>query len=251
MTTLKNGTNGVETEKVKTPVSKIFAEFTSDLKYESIPVEIRSQLKILLLDYIGVAVYGAHGAESSEPFYAATRALSAHGTATVFAKGATFQAQYAMLLNGAFSHTLDFDDTHLGGILHPGASVMTAALIEAESQLVTGKELLTAAAAGYEIACRLGVALGGGGFARGFHNTGTCGLFGAIVTIARLRNLSAKVTETALGVGISKAAGSMQYLQNGGWNKRLHPGFAAHDAYLCVAFAEAGVVSSTNTVSLR
>jgi 2-methylcitrate dehydratase PrpD len=240
-----NGVASTAASTVPEPVTKAIASFAASLTYDSIPPALISHLKVLILDYIGVSLFGSTKTESSEPFYAAIRSLNStsSGKSTVFSHGSTFQPQYAMLLNGAYGHTLDFDDTHLGGVVHPGVTVISAALTEAETLNSSGEQLLTAIAAGYEVICRLGVALGSGGFAKGYHNTSTCGIFGAIAVIANLRGLSAEMTEMAFGIGISKTAGCMQYLANGAWNKRLHPGFAAHDAYLAVAFAQAGVVS--------
>lgn len=233
----------IKTDRAQPPITRRFAEFVSDLKFRAIPPPVIEHLKTLLLDNLGVTIYGAKYTESSDPFFTAIKALNGScGRSTVVSKGSSFQPQYAMMLNGAYSHTLDFDDTHIEGVVHPGASVIAAALTEGESTKASGQQLLTAIAAGYEVVCRLGVAIGSSGFAKGFHNTSTCGIFGAIAAISSLRGLDADIIEMAFGVGISKTAGSMQFLTNGAWNKRLHPGFAAHDAYLSVAFAQAGVV---------
>jgi 2-methylcitrate dehydratase PrpD len=101
---------------------------------------------------------------------------------------------------------------------------------------------------GYEVTCRLGRELGTDAYHRGFHNTGTAGIFGAVAAIAVLKRLSPDTIEAAFGLAGSKAAGSMQYLDNGSWNKRLHPGFAVHDAFLCVALAESGVVGASRII---
>ena len=81
-----------------------------------------------------------------------------------------------------------------------------------------------------------------------FHITSIAGIFGAVASIAVLKHLSTEVVEMAFGLAGSKAAGSMQYLNNGSWNKRLHPGFAVHDAFMCVALAEAGVLGATCSI---
>ena len=92
-------------------------------------------------------------------------------------KGNGFLPQYASCLNAAYAHTLDFDDTFAAGALHPGVSVISAALAEAELLGADGKTLLTGLAAGYEVVCRISRALGAGAYERGFHNTGTAGIF--------------------------------------------------------------------------
>ncbi|PMD29631.1 2-methylcitrate dehydratase PrpD [Hyaloscypha variabilis F] len=246
---IPNGTaNGSKPHTSPPPITHNLAAFISTLEFSSIPARLIIDLKTLLLDHLGVALYGAQHTSSSAPFLAAINALNSSGTSTVLTRGSSFQPQYAMLLNGAYAHSLDFDDTHLEGVVHPGATVITAALTVAETLQSSGKELLTAIAAGHEVVCRLGIAIGSSGYAKGFHNTSTCGIFGAIAAISKLRGLKAEVIENAFGIGISKTAGNMQFLVSGAWNKRLHPGFAAHDAFLAVTFAEAGVVGALNAI---
>ena len=227
-------------------LTKLYANFVYSTSGQGLRPAVKDKLKELLLDYIGVTAAGATKADSSEPIFKAIISLgAANGSNTVLSKGQKFTAPYAALLNGTFGHSFDFDDTHLAGILHPGVTVISAALAEAETRKTSGEDLLVALAIGYEITCRLGVALGDAAYSRGFHSTATAGIFGAVAAISKLRELPEDIIEMAFGLAGSKAAGSMQYLDNGSWNKRLHPGFAAHDAFLCVALAEAGVIGAT------
>ena len=220
--------------------------FVASTQYESLPPAVIQKLKELLLDHIGVASSAAATADSSQPFLAGIKAFAGQqtGHCTVYATGKTFAPQFAALLNGAFAHTFDFDDTFAAGALHPGASVIPGALAQAEACGADAKTLLAALAVGFEVICRIARAVAAGSYERGFHSTGTAGIYGAIAAAARVKGLSAETTEAAFGLAGSKAAGSMQFLENGAWNKRLHPGFAAHDAFLCTALAEAGVVGS-------
>jgi 2-methylcitrate dehydratase PrpD len=231
-------------------VTKALARFVSETGGAAISPELSTKAKCLLLDYLGVSSSAAFSAESSPSFLAAIKSFagSAQGQNTVLVKGSSFLPQYAALLNGAWCHTYDFDDTHLDAVLHPGSSLISAALAEAETQNAPGTKLLTALLVGYEVACRLGIALNFGAYDRGFHNTGTVGLYGSIAAVCKLRNCPQQVVEDAFGLAVSKAAGSMQFLDNGAWNKRLHPGFAAHDALLCVTLAEAGVLGASRAV---
>ncbi|KAI7254716.1 hypothetical protein KC345_g11229, partial [Hortaea werneckii] len=177
--------------------------------------------------------------------------------------------QYAGLLNAALGHSLDFDDTYAPGTLHAGVTAIPAALLGVEILLnqtksqetavgsspttttttatttpehpLTPSTFLHAIALGYETTSLIGRELGYAAYKRGFHNTSTAGIFGAIATLSRLLQLSHAETVAAFGLAGSRAAGSMQYLANGAWNKRLHPGFAVHDAWMCVEMARAGV----------
>ena len=237
-------TNGVKSQP---SVTSELVCFVCDTTYEVLNPTIIQKIKELLLDHIGVASSAACNAESSKPFLDAITAFGGtQGHSTVYTKGKSFSIQSAALLNGAFAHTFDFDDTFAAGALHPGASVIPAALAQSELSKVDAKSLLTALAVGYEVICRIARALGSGSYERGFHSTGTAGIYGAIAAVAKVKKLSTATTEMAFGLAGSKAAGSMQFLDSGSWNKRLHPGFAAHDALLCIALAEAGVIGSSN-----
>jgi 2-methylcitrate dehydratase PrpD len=224
-------------------------QFIVDVKYDQLGERVVDKLKDLITDSIGIAAGAAAICDSSEPFLQAVIALGGKaGQSTVFTKGSAFSPQYAGLLNAAFAHSFDFDDTHAGSILHPGATAIPAALAQAELQNTDGKTLLLAIAVGYEITCRIGCGYNYGGYTRGFHNTATAGIFGAVATISKIKGLSVDQVRNAFGLAVSKAAGLITFLHNGSWNKRLHPGFAVHDAFMAVALAEAGVVGATRPI---
>jgi 2-methylcitrate dehydratase PrpD len=233
--------------KISVPsATEILAQFGAGIRFEELPSAVVDRLKECFLDNIGISAFAAVYAESSEPFRVATRAMSGEGgQGTVIGEPHPYPFAHAAFLNGAFAHTLDFDDTNLVGSLHPGAPVVAAALAAAEQANVNGRELIEALAAGYEVSCRVGAALGPTGYDRGFHLTAVAGVFGAVVAVAKVRKLSAQVIANALGLAGSRACGSMQYLENGAWNKRLHPGFGARDALFAVELASAGVIGAS------
>ena len=181
-------------------MTKIFSDFVANLKYNSIAPEIRENLKSYLLDYICISAFAAAKVESSDSFYRAILAFSgnAPGNATVLTKAHKLLPQYAALLNGAYCHTLDFDDTFAEGPTHIGCAIISAGLAQAEVSGVGGKTLLTGLAAGYEIACRLARALGTGAYERGFHNTGTASIFGAIATIMKIKGANSATIKPRL-----------------------------------------------------
>lgn len=232
------------------PVTKLFVDFVAHAKPSVLTPTLVEQLKLYLLDYFGVTIAAANAWESTEQILQGILALGAHGgISTVVLKGQKFLPQYAGLLNATYGHSMDFDDTYAAGSLHAGVCAISAALTQAElSEKGTVEQFMLAAAVGYEVICRLGKELGPDAYARGFHNTATAGIFGAVASIAVLKQLPAAIVESAFGLALSKAAGSMQYLENGSWNKRLHPGFAVHDAFICVSLAEAGVLGSSRAI---
>lgn len=241
-----NGVNGT-TKPNEIPVTSIFSNFVANVRPDVLTAQVRDRLKEYILDFIGVTLAASHSSDSTEPICNAVKALGGQtGTYTVLGKGKAFTPPYAGLLNATLGHSLDFDDTYAKGTLHAGVTAIGAGLTQAE---VLGNDVdidrfLLAVAVGYEVTCRLGRELGNEAYARGFHNTSTAGIFGAVATISVLKQLSTETVANAFGLAGSKAAGSMQYLENGSWNKRLHPGFAVHDAFQCVALAEAGVIGA-------
>ncbi|KAF4460920.1 2-methylcitrate dehydratase [Fusarium albosuccineum] len=231
------------------PVTAILAAFVANVESKDLTPTIIERIKEFLLDYLGVTVAASHGWESTPEILKAIHALGAKsGSSTAVLQGRAYLPQYAGLLNATFGHSMDFDDTYAPGSLHPGVCAFAASLTQAELQNASTEQFMLAAAVGYEVICRIGRELGNEAYARGFHNTATAGIFGAVAAISVLKRLPAPVIEHAFGLALSKAAGSMQYLENGSWNKRLHPGFAVHDAFTSVALAEAGVVGAARSI---
>jgi 2-methylcitrate dehydratase PrpD len=253
-----NGTNGVRASSkpglgTSLPVTIILADWIASSTTSSLTPSMRTKLSDLILDYIGITASAAHTSESTPSIISALTALnppSPSQPCTVIASFLRHPPHIASLLNATFAHSLDFDDTHAPSTLHPGVTSISAALACAEtlSPAPSNDTLLLAISIAYEVTCRLGTELGFPAYSRGFHNTSTAGIFGAIAAIAVLKSLSSSIIANAFGLAGSCAAGSMQYLDNGSHNKRLHPGFASHDAFVCVALAEAGVVGATRII---
>ena len=228
------------------------ADFAVSASFDAMPQMVRDRMKQCFLDFIGNSAFAALEAESSAPFRAGVQALApTGGEGTVVGESRRYPYPYAALLNGAYAHTLDFDDTSVYGALHPGVVVVPAALAEAERTNASGRDFVAALAVGFEIACRVGAAIGQTVYDRGFHNTSVAGIFGAVAAAGRLRGLDGATIENAFGLAGSMAAGSMQYMANGAWNKRLHPGFAAHDALVALAFAESGTRGAAQAIEGR
>ncbi|TGJ86598.1 hypothetical protein E0Z10_g2165 [Xylaria hypoxylon] len=244
-----NGPDAGAGAKTTDGITEALCKFIVEVKYDQLDEKLVDQIKDYVTDCIGISAGAAAICKSSEPFLRSVIALGGKsGQSTVFTKGSAFSPQYAGLLNAAFAHSFDFDDTHASSILHPGSTAIPAALAQAELLNSDGKTLLLGIAVGYEITCRIGRAYNFGGYARGFHNTATAGIFGAVAAISKIKGLSLDQVKNAFGLAESKAAGSIQFVDNGAWNKRLHPGFAVHDAFVAVALAEAGVTGASRPI---
>jgi len=229
-------------------IARRYAEYATELRFEDLPPMVIAHAKKLILDIVANAIGGYAWMDSGPPIIAGVRHLNRDRTgATVLATGEPMAPEWATLANGSMAHSLDYDNHHARGVIHAGSSVVSCALAAGEETGADGRELITAVVIGYEIACRLAMALGPhSSHELGFHPTGTCAVFAGSAIIGRLRRLGVDVIENALGLNGSQAAGSMQYVANGAWNKRTHPGLATHGSFVAAALAEAGFVGSAD-----
>jgi len=227
------------------------AGYVAALKFEDIPPEVLQRAKMLTLDFLGSAIRAHRDAESTPSLLKMLEALAldGKGESTVFGDGRTFTPAVAALINGTLGHSLDFDDTHADSSLHPSAPVVPAALSVGEMLGASGRDVLTAIVAGYEVCCRLGNALDPTShYARGFHPTATAGTYGAAAAVSKLFGLSDVQVISAFGVSGSQAAGSLQFLINGAWNKRYQVGAAAMNGVIAATLARNGFVGSIESV---
>ncbi len=222
------------------PVAVALAEEMVALRDAPLPGPVLERAADLFCDFLGVALGGA-GEDSSLALRRGLERLRLRGDGTVLGIATRLPAPQAALANGVAAHALEMDDTHQGGSIHLGASVFPAALAAAELAGGSGDAVLRAAVAGYEVAARLAMALQPAEhYARGFHPTGTCGAFGAATAASLLLGLDAEALARALGIAGSQAAGSMEFLADGAWTKRLHPGWSACAGVHAAALAGAG-----------
>ncbi|MFG1372493.1 MmgE/PrpD family protein [Xanthobacter oligotrophicus] len=216
------------------------ASYAAGIRLADIPAEVVARAERLILDFVGNIVRGGFETDSAPALRALVEkaGFGAPGPCTVIGEARGYGPAAAALLNGAFGHSLDFDDTHAASSLHPSAPVIPAALAAAELTGASGADFVAAVIAGYEVCCRLGLALDPTRhYARGFHPTATAGTFGAAAAAGRLLGLAPETMVAAFGVAGSQAAGSLQFLANGAWNKRYQVGAAAMNGLLAALLA--------------
>lgn len=233
-----------------TPATRELAEFVSGISYDALPAEVRDRVKALTLDLAGIMLRARHEAESTPPMIAAVERLGlAGGRCTVIGDSVGYAPAGAAMINGTLAHSLDFDDTHAPGSLHPSAPIVPAAWAAAEMTGAGGKDVIAAIVAGYEVQIRLALALDPAAhYDRGFHPTATCGAFGAAATAGRLLGLDRGGFLNAFGIVLSKAAGSMQFLVNGAWTKRSHVGHAAMCGLIASTLAREGYKGAADAI---
>lgn len=207
-----------------------------------------AQVRYLLLDHAANSL-GGLDAESTRTV---RRFVAGRPGPSPASGGLRAPEEYAALVAGVSAHALESDDTHQPSSSHPGSAVFPTALALAESTDAGFDAFAEAVVAGYEVIARIGeAATAAGQYARGFHPTGTVGVFGAAVTAGRLLGLDAAELRSALGVALSQSAGSMAFLDGGAWTKRLHPGWAAHAGIVAARLAALGYIGPLDPIAGR
>ena len=225
-------------------VSKFLAErvgeFVAGTTVRDVPDEVLDRARHLILDAVGIAF-----ASTGYPFSGVAREALVpfgRGEHAVIGMSDRLSARDAATLNGILIHGMDFDDTHLESVAHTTSAVLPAVMSAAVETGASKRELLLAYVLGVEVTARVGIGAVGGMHAVGFHPTAIGGAFGAAVAVGRLSGLDTTRLATAQGVVGSMAAGLMEFLEDGSWTKRLHPGWAAACGITAASFARAGWV---------
>ena len=218
------------------------ADFAARLEFGALPPEVVASVKLRALDILGIALAASRSevAPSLRAMLEGWLPAGQGGPCTVAGSALTAPAPLAALVNGALAHGLDFDDTHAKSVTHASAVVLPAVLALGEALGADGRATITAAVAGYEAIARLGMAAPGAFHDRGWHATAVCGALAAALAAARLEGLDAGHLTSALGVAGSFASGVMEFLEDGSWVKRVHPGWAAHSGLVAAALARGG-----------
>lgn len=222
-------------------ITKKLAKFCAELKFDEFPPEVVDRAKYFALDFVGVAARGSRE-DSTKAMYQFVKEMGsmAKGGVVIGTRMRT-QHHYAALANGTSSHSLELDDVNNEASLHPGVAIFPAAFAACEMGAKNGRRFIEGVVLGYEVMIRLGKALGPKEhYSRGFHPTGTCGTFGATATVAKILGLNETQMVNAFGIAGSQAAGSMEFLAQGAWTKRMHPGWAAHNGIIASLLAKKG-----------
>jgi aconitate decarboxylase len=218
------------------PPTRRIAAFVSQLRYEHIPSTVCERLKLLVLDSLGCAIYGAH-LEWCRILRETLEQSDKTRDASIWGTDRKLSSVHATLVNGTQVQGFELDDVHREGILHVGAVTLPAlaAIAETHAQL-SGKDFITAALAGYEIGPRVGLCMGPQHIGQGWHSGATVGVFAAAAVAARALALDAEKTMHALGIAGTQSSGLMA-AQYGAMVKRMHAGRAAQSGLYAALLA--------------
>jgi len=223
------------------PVTETPGRFVARSQWEALPAALRHEAKRSLLNFTGYAPGVAH----SPPIEMAIRVLtplSGADRVTILGRAERLDVLGAAFVNAIGGNLLDYDDTHLRTVIHPTAPVAPAVLALAEQRGLSGTDVLHAFILGAEVECRIGNAVSPGHYARGWHITSTCGVFGAAAASARLLGLTTEQTAHALGIASSQSAGTVENLPSAA--KNVSVGNAARNGILAALLAEQGYTAA-------
>lgn len=220
--------------------TQALAQFGHDLKWQQVPQRVKEILQVLMIDIFRATVGGI-----DRPWTQKILALYQHHhseqCANVLLHDLKVDVAKAAFINASACGSLDWDDSHVAAIIHPGICVWPAALAMAQVTQASGEELLEACLVGYESAIRIGMSIQPEHSLRGFQGTPTCGVFGAAAACAKLLRLSVEEHRNALGIAATFACGISQFFVSGSDIKRFHAGKAAMNGVEAALLAKQGL----------
>lgn len=223
----------------------LLADFAASLSFDQLPARLVDHLKSCLLDTAGCGLFG-----STLPWTGilsrTAREFEPDGCGTIWGTTARSSPLQAALINGSAIHGFELDDLHPRSIVHPGSVVVPAALAAAEyTGGVSGRDLIVAIVAGYEVAARVGMSVGAAHLVQGWHPTATHGTLGAAAAAGSILRLNAEAMQHCLGIAGTQSGGLMA-AQYASMVKRFHAGRAAQSGLYAACLAANGYTGITD-----
>jgi len=224
--------------------TKLISQFVVDLKYEDISTKTKEMVKLCLLDWFGCCIRGSieQPATIMQKVLAQENSISTEAT-NICANPFLTTTLYAALSNGLYSHTLDMDDVHEASYCHLGTAVIPAVLAVAEKIGASGKEVITAIVAGYEVMARVAESVLPDSYFY-WHATSIAGPFGSAAAAGKLLNLNTQQMIYCLGSAGTQSGGLFEFLKDGANSKPLHAGKAAFNGVLSAYLSQNGFTAA-------
>jgi 2-methylcitrate dehydratase PrpD len=220
------------------------------IRRRSLPEFVTHAAKLHFADALGVGL-AASRSGAGRAYGVFAKRIAHGGPCSIFGQTAGGSAADAALINGGLIHSLEFDDTHTGSIMHGSAVTASAALAAAQSLGASGKAMLAAYVHGWEVLARMGLAAPGQFHAAGFQATSAAGTLASALVCAELMGLDQDRTVHALGIALSQSSGVMEFLSNGSSVKSLNPGWAAHGGIHAAMLADSGMTGPETSLDGR
>jgi 2-methylcitrate dehydratase PrpD len=229
-------------------VTRTLARYVVNARIADVPAPVRREAVRSVVNWLGCAV-GSCRHEAVDCALAALGRFSGAREASVLGREEKVDILLASLVNGISSHVFDFDDTHLKTIIHPAGPVASPLFALAEHTKISGAELLHAFILGVEVECRIGNAVCPEHYERGWHVTGTAGVFGSAAASGKILGLDEQQMTWALGIAGTQSAGLREMF--GSHCKSFHPGRAAQNGLASALLAKANFTSSNQVIEAK
>ena len=227
--------------EARTGVTRALARYVVEARYAEVPPAVRKEAQRTLLNWMGCAVGGSRHA-TLDAAISALAPFSGPPQAAVLGRRVRMDVLHASLMNGISSHVFDFDDTHLKTVIHPAGPVVSGLLALSEFRPMSGADFLHALILGVEVECRIGNAVYPAHYDRGWHITGTAGVFGAAAACGKALGLTEQQMVWALGLAATQPVGLREMF--GSMTKSFHPGRAAQNGLTAALLAARNFTST-------
>jgi 2-methylcitrate dehydratase PrpD len=229
-------------------LTETIAHFIAENSLATIPSAAIDKAKKAIADTFAVILAGA-GSEVAPPLMRYLEQAGGSGESPILGTALSSSPEIAALINGTFGHALDFDDVLSIMPAHPSAVILPALLADAGKHTISGTQLLEAYMIGIEVGAKIGVAMTVGHYNRGFHGTGTLGIFSAMGALSKLHELDPETMRIAFGIASSLASGLRRNF--GTMTKPLHTGWAARSAVVATNLAQCGFTAAPDILEAK
>ena len=217
-------------------IAEEFSSWSKNLKVKDIPEKTRFTLRFLLKDICGIIL----SARNEDYVKSLVETYKGSGSLISLGHSERFDLFSSAIIAGTAAHGEDFDDTFEGNPMHVGATMIPAMLSAAQKFNLDGDQILKGLAVGSELICRLALVAPTAMHKQSFHPTAVCGTFGVAAGLSSVLDLSEKQMVSALGIAGSFTSGIIEYLAEGSWTKRVHPGWSANSGMNATLIAKSG-----------
>ena len=217
-------------------IAEEFSSWSKNLKVKDIPEKTKLTLQFLLKDICGIIL----SARNEDYVKSLVETYKGSGNLISLGHSERFDLFSSAIIAGTAAHGEDFDDTFEGNPMHVGATMIPAMLSAAQKFNLDGDQILKGLAVGSELICRLALVAPTAMHKQSFHPTAVCGTFGVAAGLSSVLDLSEKQMVSALGVAGSFTSGIIEYLAEGSWTKRVHPGWSANSGMNATLIAKSG-----------
>ena len=217
-------------------IAEEFSSWSKNLKVKDIPEKTQVTLRFLLKDICGIIL----SARNEDYVKSLVETYKGSGSLISLGHSERFDLFSSAIIAGTAAHGEDFDDTFEGNPMHVGATMIPAMLSAAQKFNLDGDQILKGLAVGSELICRLALVAPTAMHKQSFHPTAVCGTFGVTAGLSSVLDLSEKQMVSALGIAGSFTSGIIEYLAEGSWTKRVHPGWSANSGMNATLIAKSG-----------